>query len=439
MFTSEQLKKDDIYTRDKLRQMFSIRDATIKNGVFRPAGYQSVWLFVTENKTKNSTQYKDLLYEDRLDWDGQTKGRTDRLIIEHEIKGIELLVFYRKNRSIFPHGGFKYEGQFRYVSHTGSKPTHFVLERVASVTIKDSGEPSKVEDDHKENAPYANFVNEHAYNPKSNKPSVLMEQKVPLKMFYCYAHEDYPLLKRLENHLSVLKRLYNIVSWFDQAITPGMEWKKEIDAQLNTADIILLLVSPDFMASDYCYGVEMKRAIERHERGEAKVIPIILYPIGWQDTPLGKLQALPRSGKPVVDSSWGNRSNALHNVEEGLKVVIRNLVSMPSASSAISSLRIASAHLEVENGQDLIVFKQRGQEDAYRKWVLAHRDDGLIVVKDVTRWRLHHATCRHIIDPIEKGQSLLTYPKICSTSRAKLDTEATKQGGTILTGCYCQQ
>src|SRR6266498_1448319 len=98
MFTSEKLTEGGIYTRDALRQMFNIRDATLKNGVFPLAGYQSVWLFVTEDKEKSSTQYKDLLCEDRLDWDGQTKGRTDRLIIEHEIKGIELLVFYRKNK-----------------------------------------------------------------------------------------------------------------------------------------------------------------------------------------------------------------------------------------------------------------------------------------------------------------------------------------------------
>lgn len=308
MFTSEQLTKGEIYTRDQLQRMFNTRDATIKTGVFQPSGHQSVWLFVNENNKHNSTQYKNLLQEDTLDWDGQNEGRTDQLIIEHEKRDIELLVFYRKNKRT---NGFKYEGRFRYVSHTGSKPAHFVLQRVASVSIKDSG-------------------NEDKYDPRSNKPSVLMEQKVPLKMFYCYAHEDYLLLKKLEKHLSVLKRRYNIVSWFDQAITPGMEWKKEIDAQLNTADIILLLVSPDFMASEYCYGVEMERAIERHERGEAKVVPIILRPISWQDTPLGKLQALPRNGKPVVDPFWGKRDYALHNVEEGLKAVISQQIATVS-------------------------------------------------------------------------------------------------------------
>ncbi len=439
MFTSEQLTEGEVYPRDYLRQKFGIRDATLNTGIFRPSEHQSIWLFITENKTKNSFQYLDFLRGDTLIWDGQKEGRTDQLIIDHERKGLEIIVFYRKNKHMFPDYGFRYEGRFHYVKHAGSKPTTFILERVTSVTNKESGESSKVEDEGKEKIPYTNFVNEHAYNLRSNKSSALMEQKAPLKMFYCYAREDHKLLKKLESHLSVLKRLYNIVSWLDQAITPGMEWKKEIDAQLNAADIILLLVSPDFMASEYCYGIEMKQAIERHKRGEARVVPIILRPIaGWKNTPIGELQALPRGGKPVNDQR-GQHDKALHNVAEGLKEVILNLISMPSASVAIPSLRATSTYHEAVNGQDLTIFKRREQEDAYRSWVLAHRDDGLIVVKDATRWRLHHATCRHILDPIEKGQSLLTYPKICSTSRAKLDNEATKQGGTILTGCYCQQ
>src|SRR6266487_3735944 len=394
MFTSEKLTEGSTYTRSYLRRTFGINDATLNTGIFQPSGYQSIWLFVTENKAKGFTPYKDLLLGDTLEWDGQTKGRKDRLIIEHEIKGLEILVFYRTSKRAIPFGGFKYEGQFRYVRHSGSQPAHFILERVADT-------------------------------------ATTKEEPEQLKLVYCYARKDKALREALDSHLSVLKHNYHVITWFDHEIGPGIDWEKEIDTQLNTAHIILLLVSPDFMASKYCYGVEMRRAIERHERGEAKVIPIILRPISWQDTPLGKLQGLPRNGKPVVDPSWGKRDYALHNVEKDLKAVIHNLISMPSASSVMPSLRAASAHLESENGQDLIVFKQRGQEDAYRKWVLAHRADGLIVVKDATRWHLHHATCRHIIDPIEKGQSLLTYPKFCSTSRAKLDNEATKQGGTI--------
>jgi hypothetical protein len=441
MFTSEQLKKDTIYTRDKLRQIFSIRDATIKNGVFRPAGYQSVWLFITENKTKGSTQYKDLLCEDRLDWDGQTEGRTDWLIIEHEIKGIELLVFYRKNKSMFPNGGFKYEGQFRYVSHTGSKPTHFVLQRVVYVSTKDDAGTSNIKEVREEDASHSYLINKHQRDIEMKKASTTMEQNKQLKLVYCYAREDRTLLEELDKHLRALKRQYEIVIWSDYEISPGAEWEKEIDAWLNTANIILLLVSSDFMASDYCYGVEMKRALERHERGEATVIPVILRPIEWQDTPIGKLQALPKNGKPVVDPEWHMRDYALHDVEKGLNAIIIQQISMFLAPPTMLSLPATSVHLESENGRDPLVFKgkEKAQEDAYRKWVLAHRDDGLVVVKDGRRWTLHHADCDYITKYIDKSKDLFATHKICSTSRAKLDTEATKQGGTILTGCYCQQ
>jgi hypothetical protein len=163
---------------------------------------------------------------------------------------------------------------------------------------------------------------------EKEKPSEIQEQreKKTIKLVYCYAHQDKTLRDKLDEHLSVLHHLNQITSWYDHEIKPGLRWEEEIDAQLNTANIILLLVSPDFMASKYCYGVEMRRAIERHERGEAKVIPVILRSInGWQDTPIGKLQALPTDAKPVVDRRrWPTLDSALQNVQEGLKEMIDN-------------------------------------------------------------------------------------------------------------------
>ena len=319
MFTSEQLTEGNIYTRDQLQRMFDTRDATIKTGVFQPSGHQSIWLFVNENSKQDSTQYKNLLQEDTLDWDGQYEGRTDQLIIEHEKRGLELLVFYRKRKRA---NGFRYEGQFRYVSHTSSKPTHFVLQRVTSVSRKNNEVISEIKEIPEENTFNPSFVNKHEYSAEKEQVSAKVEQNKQLKLVYCYAREDFTFLEKLENHLSVLKHYHNIVSWFDRAITPGMEWQKEIDAQLNTADIILLLISPNFMASKYCYEVEMQRAIERHKRGEARVIPIILRPIvGWKNTPKGELQVLPNAGKPVTDRSW-RLDDALHNVAEGLERVI---------------------------------------------------------------------------------------------------------------------
>lgn len=144
-------------------------------------------------------------------------------------------------------------------------------------------------------------------------------------IFFCYAHEDKALLNKLKNHLKPLQREMLINVWDDFDINAGSEWEREISEHLNTAQIILLLVSSDFLASDYCYSTEMKRAMERHERGEARVIPIILRPAFWQTSPFGKLQALPANGKPVVSSSWNNWDEAFYDVAEGVRKVVERL------------------------------------------------------------------------------------------------------------------
>ena len=141
---------------------------------------------------------------------------------------------------------------------------------------------------------------------------------MPVKIFFCYAHEDEPLLNKLKAHLRPLQRQGLIDVWHDRDISAGTEWEQEINKHLNDAKIILLLVSPDFMDSDYCYGIEMKKALERHERGEAKVIPIILRPVYWQGL-LGKLQALPTDAKPVISSSWHYLDEAFFDVSECIR------------------------------------------------------------------------------------------------------------------------
>jgi hypothetical protein len=121
-----------------------------------------------------------------------------------------------------------------------------------------------------------------------------------INIFFSYSHEDEKLRNELDKHLSILKRNGVINAWHDRRIMPGEEFDKEISKNLKTADIILLLISADFLASDYCYDNEMKYALERHERNEAVVIPVILRPCDWKDTRFGKLQAVPTNGKPVV-------------------------------------------------------------------------------------------------------------------------------------------
>lgn len=329
MFTSEQLVEGGIYAREELRQKFSIKDATINTGIFQPSGYQSIWLFVTENKRKGLPQYKDQLHENTLYWDGQMRGQKDQLIISHESKNRELLVFYRKDRDTFPNYGFKYVGRFRYVSHESAQPAHFILQRIVYDldTSKNVIDASDIKEADKENGTPSKVTNEYVYNLKKETASSLVKEKNQLKLVYCYAHEDKALRDELDKHLSILKRLYQIVSWHDCKIGAGIEWKKEIDVQLNAANIILLLVSSDFMASDYCYGVEMQRAIARHKQGEAKVIPVILRPISsWQNTPIGKLKALPTDGIPVVDRKWYMLDYALENVANGIKDVINQQI-----------------------------------------------------------------------------------------------------------------
>lgn len=90
-----------------------------------------------------------------------------------------------------------------------------------------------------------------------------------------------------------------IASWYDRRISAGEEWKHQIDAHLEAADIILLLVSADFLASDYCYDIEMRRALERHDAGEARVIPVIVRAVDWTGAPFDRLKILPRDAKPV--------------------------------------------------------------------------------------------------------------------------------------------
>src|SRR5579862_3836227 len=139
----------------------------------------------------------------------------------------------------------------------------------------------------------------------------------PIELFYSYSHKDEKLREKLETHLALLKRQGVIADWHDRKITAGQEWSNKIDEHLNTAQIILLLVSADFLASDYCYDVEMKRAIERHETGEAYVIPIILRPCDWHSAPFGKLQALPRDAKPI--RQWADRDAAFLDVIQGIR------------------------------------------------------------------------------------------------------------------------
>jgi hypothetical protein len=149
----------------------------------------------------------------------------------------------------------------------------------------------------------------------------------PIGIFYSYSHRDEYLRNELDKHLSMLKRSGIIVGWHDRRIAPGAEWSGEIDKHLEASNVILLLVSSDFLASDYCYEIEMKRAMERHAQGAARVIPIILRICDWYDAPFGKLQALPKDGKPI--KTWHDMDEAFMDVVAGLKRTIAEMTGAP--------------------------------------------------------------------------------------------------------------
>ena len=150
-----------------------------------------------------------------------------------------------------------------------------------------------------------------------------MAGQPPTKLFFSYSHKDETLRDFLATHLALLKRQGVLNEWHDRRIGAGAEWGKAIDENLEAADIILLLVSADFLASDYCYDIEMNRAMARHDAGEARVIPVVLRPCDWQGAPFGKLQAVPKDAKPVT--TWENQDEAFTDIARGIREAVEQL------------------------------------------------------------------------------------------------------------------
>lgn len=137
------------------------------------------------------------------------------------------------------------------------------------------------------------------------------------KLFISYSHRDERYREQLGTHLAGLRRQGLILDWHDRKIVPGKEWRDVIDQNLDASDCVLLLVSPDFLASDYCYGIEMQRTLEKHREGRVIAIPVIVRAADWRQTPLGDLQALPKDAKPVVE--WTRRDRAWLDVIQGIR------------------------------------------------------------------------------------------------------------------------
>src|SRR5258708_10840381 len=162
---------------------------------------------------------------------------------------------------------------------------------------------------------------------------------MPYNVFISYAHKDRRFRDEMAAHLSNLRNQNLINDWFDGDIIAGTEWEQQILEHLQTSQIILLLISVDFLASKFCYSTELKLAIARHDANQARVIPIILRPVDWKDAPFAKLLPLPTDGKPV--SKWPTHDDAFANVAKGIRRVIEDWKGGSSQSPPVEPLQVA--------------------------------------------------------------------------------------------------
>ena len=162
-----------------------------------------------------------------------------------------------------------------------------------------------------------------------------MVSPTPLSVFISYSHQDEAFKNELMAHLTNLQRQQKIQAWDDRNIEAGAEWDRAIKQALEEAQIVLMLITPQFMASNYCYDQEMKQALERHDAGTARVIPILIRPVDWQETPFSKLQVLPKDAKPVTQ--WSDRDAAFVNVVQGIRRAVESLQAQEAQGVAVPS------------------------------------------------------------------------------------------------------
>lgn len=177
----------------------------------------------------------------------------------------------------------------------------------------------------------------------------------PLDLFYSYAHEDEALRNELAGHLKILERRGVIRSWVDRDIVPGQKWDHEIKEALLGADIVLLLVSVDFINSDYIWGKELATAMQLHQEGKATVIPVLIRAADIEGAPFAKLQGLPKDLKAVT--SWPNRDEAWTDVAKGIRRAAKLLCASttlppppPGSSPGSRGWTVSSVTPDVDEG-----------------------------------------------------------------------------------------
>ncbi len=204
----------------------------------------------------------------------------------------------------------------------------------------------------------------------------------PIKLFYSYSQSDEKLREQLEIHLGLLRQQGFIESWHNRRINAGREPTTELDGHIDSAQIILLLVSPDFLASGYCFGREMRQMLQRHESGEARVIPIILRPTLWQSAPFGQLLALPPEGKPVI--SWPDTTKVWVDIAQALQFLCRDLqdsrgsIARPIAADEPNFKIYQLYEVFIKSGVPHVTFVKR-EDFGQLKLALAQPGRGVII------------------------------------------------------------
>jgi tetratricopeptide (TPR) repeat protein len=193
--------------------------------------------------------------------------------------------------------------------------------------------------------------------------------KVPMSFFYVYVYQDKAMRDELDRYLAVMKMDGVIAKWYSLEISPGEDWEQEMKLLLfNSADVILLLVSPDFIASDQGFSVGVRRAIERHERGEARVVPVILRPVVWESMPFGKLEVLPIDGKPIT--MWADQVEAFLHVAVGVLRVVTELVNRKVPKTKEEWVLEGKGHYDGQRYEEALA--------AYKNALELDGEDGLV-------------------------------------------------------------
>jgi hypothetical protein len=222
------------------------------------------------------------------------------------------------------------------------------------------------------------------------------------KVFISYSHKDEHFREELEKHLVMLKRKGLVQTWTDREILPGQEWGKEISTELEASDIILLLVSSDFLASDYCFDIEVRQAMKQHEQGTSTVVPIIVRSCDWQDAPFGILQGLPKGAKPIKE--YLDIDGAFLDVVQGLKKI---LTEEPKIIKKTRTITFELVNADVTNFPcDVLILKYAqqfyGVDKFISKLLVDKRGIDISEIQpDIGQYRIiepkEHMKCKHVM------------------------------------------